>query len=1024
MTALRVWQMTMGLLVLIGSILFFAYRENATSNRSHDAVYWKAMLDEQAKALFQGNVGDRSEISPMLPQILLRNDMPAYWTAAFNDSIILGAQNFEKFICPEGKSWIALTGKVNEQDRWIGLVAEELLIVHEGHDQNPEKTTFLNSCTFTAYLSFPGNNNKLWQWWFLAALILLPWYFVLRSRDASHFQFGALVLGLAAYFGLLSFIVFSNSGVLFPFSGEDTGDAYMDTCILVTLYKAFFIFYLGLAFYQHKAWYKDTVHTLMRHRAFPVLVYAVMLLSIIAGTQLLGAITQKGWMGIHFLHRTYLDLRVLTGTTAWLFGMSGVILIALRLTRHLHESGIRTKQRMIAMAMATVLSLIISLLPGVTISVAGLLFAGLASMLFLDLFVEEDKPSLSWILAAFLLISALTTALTYHQIIRQEKTWVTSQLKSWEIEGDFSRDSLRIYMSDWSAEDRSLYRIFHRSPDNNTEDLWEMVSIEGGNKQSLAPGKVKDRGLKEFASGDSPEWMIARTPLNVLQPLALFSKIFAFLIGLFTLLTIINYKWPILPDRFGLAIFAQHSLRTRIQIGILATILMSFLIIGGITQYYFTQSDKTVEYRAMERQIQRLTDLVYSTVENSESEDAGQRIPELENTFNAEINWFNSDDPPARKIAIPISVLNQWSNGLPFQSRLEARNETIVFNARSDEHLLSIRWGKGQVLTPFASNMMSTLLSVYVFLFLLAGSIGLAIANSITWPIEILAEKIRQVRLGKQNEPLEWQNPDELGDLIRVYNEMIKKLDQSARSMVKLERDMAWREMAQQVAHEIKNPLTPMKLSIQYLMQSVGSDPERLQQLVPRVSETLLEQVDNLSTIATEFSNFGTLPKANNSKVNLNEVVASVHDLFRKRDDLDINLYVPIDDLWVFADRNYMIRILNNLVKNAIQAIPADRNGKIDIILKKVGDAAQITIRDNGVGIPDEMKEKVFQPNFTTKSSGTGLGLAICASLLESFNGLIYFETVPGQGTEFFVELPLMLVENNFQHIPRVDLDE
>jgi two-component system, NtrC family, nitrogen regulation sensor histidine kinase NtrY len=218
--------------------------------------------------------------------------------------------------------------------------------------------------------------------------------------------------------------------------------------------------------------------------------------------------------------------------------------------------------------------------------------------------------------------------------------------------------------------------------------------------------------------------------------------------------------------------------------------------------------------------------------------------------------------------------------------------------------------------------------------------------------------------------------------------------------------------------------LTPMKLSIQYMQQAVQRDPERLEELVKRVSETLLEQVENLSAIATTFSNFGTLPKANNQKINLNEVAASVHDLFRKREDIEINLYVPIEDIWVFGDRNFMLRVLNNLIKNAIQAIPADRQGIIDIRLVKTKEIAQIVIKDNGIGIPDSMKDNVFEPNFTTKTSGTGLGLAICASLLESFNGTIYFETVPNEGTTFFVELPLMRFEDNFSHIPRVSLDD
>ena len=236
-------------------------------------------------------------------------------------------------------------------------------------------------------------------------------------------------------------------------------------------------------------------------------------------------------------------------------------------------------------------------------------------------------------------------------------------------------------------------------------------------------------------------------------------------------------------------------------------------------------------------------------------------------------------------------------------------------------------------------------------------------------------------------------------------------------------RDMAWREMAKQVAHEIKNPLTPMKLSIQYLDRTAKDYPDKAQELIPRISSTLIEQIDNLSQIANEFSNFASMPQASNEKIILNEIVETIHDLFRKRDDMDINMIEPIDDLYVFADKNHLVRILNNLLKNAIQAIPENRRGKIEIELKRHENDALIRISDNGSGIPDHMKDKVFTPNFTTKSSGTGLGLAISANMIESFNGRIYFETKVGQGTDFYVSIPLMRLDDYLSDENRVSLD-
>jgi nitrogen fixation/metabolism regulation signal transduction histidine kinase len=320
------------------------------------------------------------------------------------------------------------------------------------------------------------------------------------------------------------------------------------------------------------------------------------------------------------------------------------------------------------------------------------------------------------------------------------------------------------------------------------------------------------------------------------------------------------------------------------------------------------------------------------------------------------------------------------------------------------------------------ASLFSNLLNAYVFLFLIAVALAIAVANSITKPLSELSEKMKMIRLGKKNEPLSWNNEDEIGDLINDYNSMIHQLDVSAELLAQNERDLAWREMAKQVAHEIKNPLTPMKLSIQYLQNAIRDQKDNLNVLAGRVSQTLIEQIDSLTNIANEFSNFAKMPQSVNEQVVLNEVIASVHDLFRKREDMDISLYVPIDEMIVFADKNQLIRVFNNILKNAIQAIPDAKRGKIEIQLYKEAQMGIIKIKDNGVGISEEMKKRVFYPNFTTKSSGTGLGLAMSSNIIESYNGRIHFETEVGQGTTFIIELPLMKLQSNFAKEERVTL--
>ena len=302
-------------------------------------------------------------------------------------------------------------------------------------------------------------------------------------------------------------------------------------------------------------------------------------------------------------------------------------------------------------------------------------------------------------------------------------------------------------------------------------------------------------------------------------------------------------------------------------------------------------------------------------------------------------------------------------------------------------------------------DFLGSIFNVYVFLFLITSVLAIFIARSITKPLALLNQKLSQLTLGKRNELISWDKEDEIGILIKNYNNMVNQLEKSAVLLAKTERDSAWREMAKQVAHEIKNPLTPMKMYIQHLEKAISQQPENAKQITKKISATLMEQIDNLTQIANSFSNFAELPKTNNTKIELNSVVEVVHNLFRKREDMEISLSEPINSINVFADKNQLIRILNNLVKNAIESIPHDKKGKIVLKLYSKGDKAIIQVSDNGSGVPDDMKDKIFQPKFTTKDSGSGLGLAIASNMLESMNGRLYFDSEENIGTNFYIEL-------------------
>jgi nitrogen fixation/metabolism regulation signal transduction histidine kinase len=264
-----------------------------------------------------------------------------------------------------------------------------------------------------------------------------------------------------------------------------------------------------------------------------------------------------------------------------------------------------------------------------------------------------------------------------------------------------------------------------------------------------------------------------------------------------------------------------------------------------------------------------------------------------------------------------------------------------------------------------------------------------------------------KIKFGKRNEQIEWKGKDEIGDLITEYNRMIDELADSAQKLARSERESAWREMAKQVAHEIKNPLTPMKLSVQHLQRAWKDQHENLNEIMQRFTQTLVEQIDTLSNIATEFSNFAQMPKANYEIVDLRSIVQNIVNLYRQNEKVEVHLEeqrkIPYE---IYADKEQMLRVFTNLIKNAEQAIPFERKGIIIVKLFTENKQCVVAVKDNGHGIPQDKISKIFTPNFTTKTGGTGLGLAMVKNIVENSNGKIWFETAEEKGTTFFVSLP------------------
>ncbi|TXD50162.1 sensor histidine kinase [Polaribacter sp. IC073] len=293
---------------------------------------------------------------------------------------------------------------------------------------------------------------------------------------------------------------------------------------------------------------------------------------------------------------------------------------------------------------------------------------------------------------------------------------------------------------------------------------------------------------------------------------------------------------------------------------------------------------------------------------------------------------------------------------------------------------------------------------VYVLMFLLAISFAYFLSSYITRSIKTISDKMQQTRLNERNEKIILNKASsEIEVLVDAYNNMIDQLEESAARLAKSEREQAWREMAKQVAHEIKNPLTPMRLTVQSFERKFDPKDENAKEKLAEYSQTLIQQIDVMSAIASAFSDFAKMPTQKREKIEVIGVVKLALDIFNED---SIKYYPQEQELFANLDKTQLIRIVTNLVKNASQAIQKQENPLIEVKVFSDGNAVKITVSDNGKGISEDVKELIFEPKFTTKSSGMGLGLGIIKNIIEAYDGTISFTSKVGIGTVFTVILP------------------
>jgi two-component system nitrogen regulation sensor histidine kinase NtrY len=544
-----------------------------------------------------------------------------------------------------------------------------------------------------------------------------------------------------------------------------------------------------------------------------------------------------------------------------------------------------------------------------------------------------------------------------------------------------------------------------------------------------------------YKNSDKRVMVVAYRHNKIVEWITLFSYIF--LVQLILALVILVYQLYLsyFTGTFTTGSYTHLTLRKRVHFSMLAVVFVSFVIIGIITVAFFIDqyrnSNKEKLQGAMQIAKQNVqdylqeqgaydADYIFDSVGTSKNFELF--IANLANSQKVDINVFSnngellatSQDEIYDKGLIAglmrpdayYKLNNSGQSNVLQNERVGKLTYLSSYEPMRDEQGATL----GYINVPFfssendlkfqVSNIVVTLINLYAFIFLLSGLITVAITRWLTRSFNIVIQQFGRLNL-QRNERISWPHDDEIGLLVSEYNKMVNKVEENAALLAERERESAWREMARQVAHEIKNPLTPMKLNIQYLQQAMKNDSPNIKELTARVSVSIIEQIDNLSYIASEFSNFAKMPEARPEDLELSELMDKAVALFANDPDGKVVVQRSTDPLYVYSDRSQLLRVFNNVLENARHAISERADGRIYISVKREDDHAVIAIADNGAGISEEVAKRIFQPYFTTKSSGTGLGLAMTKKIVEFWKGDIWFESKEGEGTTFYIRLPL-----------------
>ncbi len=475
------------------------------------------------------------------------------------------------------------------------------------------------------------------------------------------------------------------------------------------------------------------------------------------------------------------------------------------------------------------------------------------------------------------------------------------------------------------------------------------------------------------------------------------------------------------------------SLRTRIFISMTALVLLASILIAAVSVYQYKEEAEEYHRERLERkemQIKISIDNALKSTTYPVNEEniilifrERNRIYQISEEHSLPINIYDlsgklliKSEPRFVKDTIKLNSAIMDS----LTSRYDKRY--LVASERNNQKVLSsytyISNNKAKPLAilnlPYLEDndliarelveFLQRLGQVYILMLVIAIVLAYFLSKYITRSLKTISETIDQTRLDKRNKRIDIGDAsEEIYTLVSAYNSMIDELEQSAAMLAKSEREAAWREMAKQVAHEIKNPLTPMRLTVQSFQRKFDPNDPKIDQKVQEYSDTLIQQIDTMSSIASAFSNFAQMPAQKSETLDVVKIVGLALDIFNE----DYIIF-PSEREQIIAefDRTQLIRVVTNLVKNAIQAIPHDRVPKIIVDVFSENGEVVITVADNGIGIDEENMKKVFEPKFTTKTSGMGLGLGMVKNIVETYKGSITFTSQEGKGTVFKVKFP------------------